>query len=133
MNACYQRWIEAYAARYGGHVRGLCRAAADEMVQTFPELRAVPGVAHTMNLGQHIHWWCEAPDGDVVDPTARQFVSEGGVSRYAELNLTSAEVCAQIRMGTCMNCGGDVYGYPRKDTFCSEECEKDFVHWQEGA
>ena len=59
-------------------VRGNCREATAAMVKAFPELRRVRG-----HYGWCPHWWCETPDGTVVDPTARQF-TPGGI--YIEVH-----------------------------------------------
>lgn len=93
-------------------VRGTCREATEAMVKAFPELRRVRG-----HYSWCPHWWCETPDGTVVDPTARQFTS-GGV--YVE--YTGPEP-----LGKCMNCGDYVWtALPNGDTSaCSDECLKE--------
>lgn len=87
-------------------IRGSCHAAVEDMVVAFPELRVVRGY-----YGGCSHWWCETPDGEVVDPTAAQF--EPGDS-YVEYDGPDP-------LGKCMNCGSYVWtgGF---SGFCSSEC-----------
>lgn len=116
----YADWISAYVARNKGFVRGLCDPATTEMVKAFPELRRACGLA-TWNAGHREvrdqHWWCVAPDGMIVDPTAAQFT---GQVLYEELNLDNPDDVARIPTGVCMGCGGDVY---EGKTFCGDACE----------
>lgn len=114
----YADWIENYVARHDDFVRGKCDRATKEMVEAFPELRRAAGFAH-VSWGRDQHWWCVAPDGSVVDPTASQFGTRG-VLRYEELDLKDPATRGRVPTGRCMDCGDDVYN---RDTFCSPECE----------
>lgn len=67
----YAAWVAGYVADRRD-VTGRCRVATAELVATFPELRRVHGLAHG-SWGSGPHFWCVAPDGEVVDPTAAQF------------------------------------------------------------
>lgn len=74
----YARWI---AEHYPGLAAvGACRRATEAMVAAFHELRRVAGWALTADRGRVEHWWCETPDGAVVDPTASQYA--GGVAEH---------------------------------------------------
>ena len=113
----YRAWIDAYvASQPNGFVRGKCDKATQMMVEAFPELRRVAGFAH-VSWGRDQHWWCVAPDGTIVDPTASQF--QGGLADYEELDLDKDQ--DRIPTGVCMDCGDDTYG---GKTFCSDICER---------
>lgn len=116
----YAAWIDSFVARNAGFVRGKCDAATTEMVAAFPELRRAAGFAH-VSWGRDQHWWCVAPDGLIVDPTAAQFGPAGTPIRYEELDLNDPATRARVPTGKCMDCGGAVYGGA---TFCSDACEK---------
>lgn len=113
----YAEWIEAYVtAQPDRFVRGKCAAATKAMAEVFPELRRTCGFV-AAPWGDDQHWWCVAPDGTVVDPTAEQFPYVGG---YEEVDLANPH--RRIPTGRCMHCAADVfYG----DTFCSLECSQD--------
>ncbi len=109
----YDEWIAANHPTYES-VYGRCAEATKKMVEAFPELKRVAGHYYDLAIGEREHWWCVAPDGSVVDPTAAQFPTKGrGV--YAELDPD-----APVPTGRCMDCGAYVYNC---DTFCSPECE----------
>lgn len=112
----YAEWIAAYVAQHDDFVRGKCSQATKEMVEVFPELRRACGFAH-VSWGSDQHWWCVAPNGSVVDPTAGQF---RGAIRYEELDPNDPTTRRRVPTGVCMDCGGDVFN---GDTFCSPECE----------
>lgn len=116
MNPAHQAWIDAYVAAQNGFLRGKCREATAAMVAAFPELRQAGGFVYC-TWGRDQHFWCVAPDGAVVDPTAAQFQA---AFQYEELDLNDPATRARVPTGVCMDCGGDVYN---GDTFCGPECE----------
>jgi hypothetical protein len=71
----YQEWIDAYKASLGSaKLAGKCGAASEAMALDFPELTVVRGDAVLGGCGcAWSHWWCEDPDGNIVDPTVEQF------------------------------------------------------------
>ena len=122
----YAEWIEGYRARVKV-LLGACAKATQEMVEAFPELERVPGHIYVMGWGRRAHWWCEDPNGNVVDPTASQF--PGGVLHYE-----SFEPGHEVRTGRCMNCGEDLYEVvhdlsqePRRRTFCDDRCSDEMA------
>lgn len=118
INDRYAAWIETFvAAQPDRFVRGKCDEATAAMVEVFPELRRVAGFAHC-TWGRDQHWWCVAPDGAIIDPTAAQFAA---VFAYEEIDLDDPEAQRGIPTGRCMDCGGDVYVGA---VFCSEACER---------
>lgn len=89
-------------------VRGTCSQATVAMVEAFPELRRVRG-----HYDGHEHWWCVAPDGSVVDPTAAQFCPGG----------TYVEHVGPEPVGKCHYCGSYVWTpYRGCPEACSKEC-----------
>jgi len=108
--------------------RGKCQERSTAMARAFPELRVVAGYYYDAHWGPQQHWWCVAPDGTVVDPTAAQFPTAGR-GGYEELAPEERPV------GTCMDCGEDVFAQytdddgavvanPSAPTFCSPRCER---------
>jgi len=88
----YDDWIANWRRRHP-RAGGRCAQAAREMAEAFPELRVVQGRVTVpayrgvtyVKYGpptpellalppvQAPHWWCVAPNGDVLDPSGDQF------------------------------------------------------------
>lgn len=96
---------------------GKCAERTEEIVSAFPELKRVRGHYICPQWGEREHWWCVAPDGEIVDPTAFQFPSKGILGEYREHIEGSPEPT-----GKCHNCGGYCFN---GDWFCSEKCERE--------
>ena len=98
-------------------IRGRCSSAVEAMIQAFQELRRVRGhyiIAYGDGVHRCPHWWCETPDGTVVDPTKEQFDYQQG--RYEEYTGPDP-------LGKCMWCGEYVWenaGWG--GAACSEDC-----------
>ncbi len=128
----YEKWITAYVAKCNNYLRGRCTAATKEMCEAFPELRRQSGFANGTE-----HFWCVAPDGSVVDPTAAQFRSQDPSSAMfdIEIEYEPLKVGDEIRVGKCMNCGSPIFATIKQledidnpklhRTFCDEDCEKE--------
>ena len=112
----YAEWITSYVTSVNGHTLGKCGHATAAMKLQFPELRIVCGFAHCA-WGARQHWWCVAPDGQIIDPTASQFP---GVFEYEELDLKDPTTRARVPTGPCYWCGEDCFDpwY----SVCSQEC-----------
>lgn len=114
----YRKWIEEYSSSNAGKIRGLCFSASQKMVQEFPELKQERGYAIVPNVvcgdWSEPHWWCVAPDGQIYDPTASQFVD---IIRYEPY---SEEVHGPLPTGKCYDCGTLLYD---SKNFCDERCE----------
>jgi len=110
-------WVKANVPSEPENVRYRCQEFSEVLAKEFPSLRLAAGFYD----GRH-HWWCVAPDGTIVDPTAHQFPSLG----FAEYE----EVAKEDRpLQRCMGCGGDVYRKLHDGTvnrfapnFCNEAC-----------
>lgn len=123
----YQSWIDAnYPTQESAY--GQCRKAVQKMIEAFSELREVKGHAET-DWGQRQHFWCETPEGDVVDPTRKQYPG-GRVYAYEEANEDTLVV-----VGPCAHCGEGIrvplkeaqQGY--RPELCSAECHDAYARY----
>ena len=115
----YQSWIASNVQEE--NPRGLCRAKCEQMVEEFPELKMVRGhvtVPAVEQWADDPHWWLLTPDGEVVDPTARQF-PQGCVVLYDPWDESQPEPT-----GVCPNCGGYCF---EGGTCCSDECHNAYA------
>lgn len=120
----YLEWIEH---NVGDNAYGQCDRHTKEMASTFPELRRVCGFYYCTHWGRREHWWLVDPVGNVIDPTASQFPS-GGLGVYRE--LSDEEITAEVPIGTCANCGGDIYRHSEcTSTVCSKRCYQEYAAW----
>ena len=92
---------------------GKCAEITERMQVVFTALRRVRGHYYCMVWGEREHWWLVDEDGEVVDPTAKQFPSNGA-GTYVEWDESQQEPS-----GLCPNCGGLCYN---GDQVCSENC-----------
>jgi hypothetical protein len=75
--------------------RGKCRAFSEELCRNDSTLRLVRGHYICPVWGEQAHWWCERPDGTIVDPTKDQFPSKG-IGQYFEFNgMIACEYCGE--------------------------------------
>jgi hypothetical protein len=74
--------------------RGKCREMSEALVAENPALTLVRGHYLCPFWGEQAHWWCKDAEGNIVDPTARQFPSKGN-GLYVEFD----------GFFTCENCG----------------------------
>lgn len=95
--------------------RGKCKEMSEALVAQDPTLRLVRGYYYDYDWGRQQHWWCEKPDGTVVDPTKDQFPSRG-LGIYEEFDGTvECEECGRVvQEGDAVMCGN----YP----CCSDIC-----------
>jgi hypothetical protein len=119
-NPAYEEWIATYLARVGNNGYGKCQAATGEMVAAFPELTIVRGHVEA-SWGRRSHFWCTAPDGSIVDPTAAQFPALFGYDPWKPGD--------EIMVGKCMNCGEEIWAAvttldepPARQFHCSDRC-----------
>lgn len=122
----YDEWVHDWlfnnnALESGGYSR--CREASEDMVKDFPSLTVVRGHVYCPHpWGKRGHWWCVEADGTIVDPTASQFPVVFRYEAYVEGD--------DVRLGTCMNCGGEIWGPNPEAVFstsmCDAECGRAF-------
>lgn len=114
MDDKYELWIAVNVA----DPLGRCAEASAEMVAAFPELTRVRGHYFCPVWGERAHWWCVAPDGTIVDPTAAQFPSKGA------FDYTPLAADVEEPVGRCCNCGELSYASAGGgETCCSPACE----------
>ena len=110
----YNKWIEANVK---GDGFGECREITTQMLEYFPELQQVRGHYMCPIWGRRGHWWLVTPNGEIVDPTAKQFPS-GGLGEYLEWIDGTEEPT-----GKCANCGEFTF---KGENFCNDAC---FQSW----
>lgn len=100
--------------------RGKCKEMSEELVKNDPSLTLVRGHYHCPFWGEQPHWWAKRQDGSIVDPTKRQFPSQG-CGEYVEFDGTVE----------CSNCGKKMNeeeaSYESNYCFCSYTCYGQFV------
>jgi hypothetical protein len=77
----YTAWIQQETA--GRDVTGLCKVYSEMMAKQFPELKIIEGSVETGYGYICGHFWLEDEHGSIIDPTAQQFDTLGGVMRYS--------------------------------------------------
>lgn len=98
--------------------RGKCKEYVDALVANDSTLRAVRGWYECPMWGSQQHWWCEDVNGNIIDPTVKQFPTAGVCAEYREYD----------GIMTCEQCGDDFHeDKPGRlidghHTFCSYEC-----------
>lgn len=97
-----------------------CKQATDRMIIEFPELKQVRGWYHCPIWGRRTHWWCVDPDGQIVDPTVRQFPSHA----IAHESFYEEYIDQPIPTGRCLECGELLY---HGATVCSDTCYSAFA------
>lgn len=105
----YSKWIEENVTV----AHGMCSSTTMRMQKEFPELTRVRG-----HYGHHTHWWLTTTEGEIVDPTKSQFMSQS--EEYTPWVEGSPEP-----VGKCMNCGDYVWTNEFSTMVCSAECCKD--------
>ena len=111
----YQQWIADNVP--ASDVYGQCAKWCERMRDVFAELELRAGYYMDVAWGPRQHWWLQAPDGSIVDPTASQFPTKGkGV--YEALAEDERPI------GKCMDCGSDTFRTSYDSQFCTEKCEQ---------
>lgn len=101
--------------------RGKCKEMSEAACAADPSLRLVRGHYYCpIWHSNEQHWWCEKPDGTIVDPTKLQFPSEGK-GFYTEFD----------GIIQCAECGKEVKEEDARIdgnyAFCSSACNARFV------
>ena len=101
--------------------RGKCKEMSEELCKHDPSLRLVRGHYICPLDGEEPHWWCVNADGEIIDPTVRQFKTNGVGAEYIEYNGFS----------DCCFCGESVYENDAVSVgnriLCSEKCYGDLL------
>ena len=103
--------------------RGKCKEFSEALIEKDSSLRLVRGFYFCPIIKkEEMHWWCEAPNGEIIDPTRKQFPSTG--------EGTYREFDGWLR---CSNCDSRVHIDSKniitngRHAYCGDECYKDYV------
>lgn len=100
--------------------RGKCKEYAEALCKEDPSLRLVRGHYMCPFWGPQPHWWCEKPDGTVVDPTVEQFPAPQ-VGEYVEFDgVISCAECGKEMKEEEAHIEGNY-------AFCSGRCYANFI------
>jgi hypothetical protein len=94
---------------------GKCKETCEEMLKHFPELTLRAGFYECPIWGRREHWWLTDPAGNLIDPTAVQFPSQG-IGDYKSLEPDKRP------RGKCPNCGEYCYN----GEYVHVECDEDY-------
>ena len=96
--------------------RGKCKELAEEAVRSDPSLRLVRGFYHCPMWGKQAHWWAQKADGTIVDPSVKQFPTQGAGAEYEEFD-------GNIECEFCQKSvpENEAYRYAQH-VYCSYEC-----------
>ncbi len=101
--------------------RGKCKESCEDLVKKDSSLTLVRGHYICPINGKEQHWWCKDSDGNIIDPTVKQFITKGVGAEYVEFD----------GMIACDECGkrireeeADIDG---RYAFCSYQCHGKFV------
>jgi len=94
--------------------RGKCKELCLQAIKENPDYQLVRGYYHCAIWGRQEHWWCVKPNGEIHDPSIKQFPDRNG--EYEEFDgYFNCETCGkQITEEE-----GTIYG---RYIFCSYEC-----------
>lgn len=99
--------------------RGKCRELAEEAAKQDPTLKLVRGHYLCPFWGSQAHWWCVRPDGEIVDPSVKQFPTAGVGAEYVEFDgMFECEYCGKeireedaYKVDHHVYCSGECYGH----------------------
>ncbi len=114
MNETYDEWMIDNVT----HKYGTCAEVTLAMEEEFSELTRVRGHYYCSSWGERAHWWLVDSDGEIIDPTAGQFPSNGR-GHYEQWDDELPEPT-----GMCPNCGDSCYN---GDSVCSHACGREYV------
>lgn len=126
----YQDYIDKITHR---QAYGHCYERCMEMKKEFPELIHCKGWYYEAIWNEdREHHWLKTESGEIIDPTAKQFPTNGALTaEYREYKAGD-----KVRIGCCAYCGEDIMGFPEEGnnppTVCSETCHKAYVNYLMG-
>lgn len=96
--------------------RGRCKNECEKLLAAQPELTIVKGWYDCPYWGRQEHWWLKDKDGEIIDPTVKQFPTRGDGAEYIEY----------AGMYPCEHCGKetkeDALVRDGHHHYCSGEC-----------
>jgi len=100
--------------------RGKCKEYVDKLCASNHDLKPVRGYYHCWSIGKQAHWWAVDSDGNIIDPTIKQFPAPR-IGEYEPFDGTC--ICAE--------CGKEVdesvAKFDGRYAFCSYKCNGKFV------
>jgi hypothetical protein len=101
---------------------GSCGHFTKIFAERFKELTRVPGFyfAPGGKSSHGEHWWLTDPKGNIVDPTADQFPSQGN-----GVYVAYDPKVHKVAKGRCPGCGVTLFAFQWKP--CSPECSEDIA------
>ena len=76
--------------------RGKCKEMCEQLITEQPELTLVRGHYVCPVWGSQEHWWCIDIEGRVIDPSVRQFPTNGIGAEYIPFNgIVTCEECGK--------------------------------------
>ena len=73
-----------------GDIIGMCKIASQEIAYRLPDFKVNSGRITDDFGGNWNHYWCEAPNGDIIDPTVEQF--------FAPVQYPNGEIWDPIKL-----------------------------------
>jgi len=129
----YSDWINSNYPDFGSAI-GRCKEACHKMKDAFPELEITNGyVTLAFFSDQRTHWWMKDKEGQVIDPTAIQFLENGTpIIDYEEIDDEHDE--RKFEKARCMNCGEYYFVKPEnKGVMHNRSCENEMMIYLNGA
>jgi len=114
----YKNWIKNYT----GDIYRKCVQVSKEMQLVFPELIIAQGMVKLLDNGKwYPHQWLVDLEGNIVDPTAHQWI---GIEEYKHIGKNDDKP-----VGKCMQCGEWMYGKVAR-IFCNDECNNKYIEYE---
>ena len=97
--------------------RGKCKEFCQDLINKNPELKLVRGYYYEPFWNRkEPHWWCVDTEGNIIDPTSKQFPSGGIDSFYEEFNgMVECSECGK-------SCKEDEMKHHSRYSVCSTKC-----------
>jgi len=119
MNIEYKEWIADIPLKDSF---GKCKEQSNRMQMKFPELLIAKGFVILSNMKKYQHMWLKDEDGNVIDPTAKQYTGYA-VHSYQEIGEDDP-----VPVGKCVNCGEFIMSNKSEyNPLCSSECYEDYA------
>ena len=101
--------------------RGKCKEMSEALCAERPELTLVRGWFDCVFNGRQPHWWTTTPEGEIIDPTVKQFEGGGVCGEYIPCD----------GFFECANCGKKVAEEEARTegsyAYCSYNCHGQFI------
>jgi hypothetical protein len=96
--------------------RGKCKKLAEAACAADSSLRLVRGFYHCPMWGKQAHWWAVRTNGEIVDPSVKQFPTAGAMAEYEEFD-------GNIECEFCHKSVPEAEAYRyAQHAYCSYEC-----------